>query len=75
MSCSLVNGVLFFTASMYSGEANFSVYEFIKNKGSYSYSLGFPKYNRDPASDVMFEFFSSKKILSGLISPLNKSFL
>jgi hypothetical protein len=45
------------------------VYEVAMNKGSYSFSFGFPKYNRDPASDVMIEFFSSKKIFSGLISP------
>ena len=54
MSCSLVSGVLFVTARIYSGDAYCSVYEVAMNKES-SYSVLFPspKYKREPTSVVI----------------------
>ena len=75
MSCSLVSGVLFVTARIYSGDAYCSVYEVAMNKES-SYSVLFPspKYKREPTSVVIQDYSSKKKILSGLISPWTKLF-
>ena len=75
MSYSIVNGVLFITASIYYGDAYFSVYEVAMNNGVYhSFNSGSPKINIEPISVVTMDLSLRKKIFSGLISPWKRLF-